>query len=103
MIYELYDRIKILRQQASLSQVELAKKLGISKSAVNSWEMSTSSPSLIYIAKLSHIFGVSTDYILGVNNRLTIDITNLDEFQQQAVLHVVRTFERDNAEKIKKA
>ena len=29
MIYELYERIKTLRQQASLSQVELAKKLGI--------------------------------------------------------------------------
>lgn len=102
MIYELYERIKTLRQQASLSQVELAKKLGISKSAVNSWETGTSSPSLIYIVKLAHIFGVSTDYILGVNNRLTIDITNLDEYQQQAVTHVVKTFEKDNCEKSQK-
>ena len=102
MIYELYERIKTLRQQASLSQVELAKKLGISKSAVNSWETGTSSPSLIYIVKLAHIFGVSTDYILGVNNRLTIDITNLDEYQQQAVTHVVKTFEKDNCEKAQK-
>ena len=68
----------------------------MTKSAVNSWEAGTNSPSLIYITKLAQVFGVSTDYLLGVNDRLTVDISALDESQRQAVLFMIKLFERDN-------
>lgn len=97
MIYGLYEKIKSLRVNLGMNQVQLAKRLGVSKSAVNSWEVGTNSPSLLYIIKLAQIFGVSTDYLLGVNERLTIDITKLDENQKQAVIFMVKLFERDNA------
>ncbi len=99
MIYGLSDRIRLLRNQKGLNQVQLAERLGISKSAVNAWENGTNSPALIYIIKMSQIFGVSTDFILGVNQRLTVDITGLDELQQQAVTLMVKLFERDNTAK----
>ena len=47
-------------------------------------------------ARLAQIYGVSTDYLLGVNERLTVDITNLDELQKQAVTLMIRLFKRDN-------
>ena len=97
MIYGLYEKIKNLRVNSGMNQVQLAKRLGITKSAVNSWETGTNSPSLSYIIKLAHIFGVSTDYLLGVNERLTVDITSLDEEQKQAVIFMIKLFERDNA------
>lgn len=97
MIYGLYEKIKDLRVNSGMNQVQLAKRLGVTKSAVNSWEMGTNSPSLLYIIKLAQIFGVSTDYLLGVNDRLTVDITALDESQRQAVIFMIRLFERDNA------
>ncbi len=99
MVYELYERIKNLRVQVGLSQSELAKRLGVTKSAVNSWESGTNSPSLNYIIKMSQIFSVSTDYLLGVNERLTVDITDLDDNQKQAVQMIIRLFEKDNLEK----
>lgn len=99
MVYELYERIKNLRTQVGLSQSELAKRLGVTKSAVNSWESGTNSPSLNYIIKMSQIFSVSTDYLLGVNERLTVDITALDDNQKQAVQMIIRLFEKDNLEK----
>ncbi|MBQ3842738.1 MAG: helix-turn-helix transcriptional regulator [Ruminiclostridium sp.] len=99
MVYELYERIKNLRAQVGLSQSELAKRLGVTKSAVNSWESGTNSPSLNYIIKMSQIFSVSTDYLLGVNERLTVDITDLDDNQKQAVQMIIRLFEKDNLEK----
>ena len=68
----------------------------MTKSAVNSWEAGTNSPSMIHITKLAHIFGVSTDYLLGVNDRLTMDISALDESQRQAVIFMIKLFERDN-------
>lgn len=95
MIYGLNDKIKQLRVQASLSQVQLAERLGISKSAVNAWEMGTNSPSLNYVIKLSQIFKVSTDYLLGVNDRLTVDITELDDLQRQAVNLMIKLFARN--------
>ena len=79
-----------------MNQVQLAKRLGVTKSAVNSWETGTNSPSLSYIIKLAQIFEVSTDYLLGVNERLTVDITSLDEEQRQAVIFMIKLFERDN-------
>ncbi len=96
MIYGLYEKIKNLRVHSGMSQVQLAERLGITKSAVNAWEMGTNSPSLSYIIRLAQIFGVSTDYLLGVNERLTVDITNLDELQKQAVTLMIKLFERDN-------
>lgn len=96
MIYGLYEKIKNLRIHSGMSQVQLAKRLGITKSAVNAWESGTNSPSLTYIIRLAQVFGVSTDYLLGVNERLTVDITNLDELQKQAVTLMIKLFERDN-------
>ena len=99
MVYELYEKIKTLRNQIGISQSDLARRLGVTKSAVNSWESGTNSPSLTYIIKLSQIFSVSTDYLLGVNERLTVDITDLDDNQKQAVQMIIRLFEKDNLEK----
>ncbi len=96
MIYGLYEKIKNLRVNSGMSQPQLAERLGVTKSAVNAWEMGTNSPSLSYIIRLAQIFGVSTDYLLGVNERLTVDISNLDELQKQAVTLMIKLFERDN-------
>lgn len=79
-----------------MSQVQLAERLGVTKSAVNAWETGTNSPSLSYVIRLAQIFGVSTDYLLRVNERLTVDITDLDDLQQQAVTLMIKLFERDN-------
>lgn len=96
MVYGLYDKIKSLRVHSGMSQVQLAERLGVTKSAVNAWETGTNSPSLSYVIRLAQIFGVSTDYLLGVNERLTVDITDLDDLQQQAVTLMIKLFERDN-------
>ena len=56
------DRIKKLRQQFGLTQSDLAKKLNITRSSVNAWEMGISVPSTQYVVELAGIFKVSTDY-----------------------------------------
>ena len=101
MIYGLYDKIKSLREHFGMSQVQLAERLGVTKSAVNAWENGTNSPSISYIVKLAQIFGISTDYLLGVNERLTVDITSLDDLQKQAVILMITLFEMDNKEILK--
>ncbi|MGI6429335.1 MAG: helix-turn-helix domain-containing protein [Syntrophomonadaceae bacterium] len=57
--------MKTLRLQANLSQSELAQSLGISRSAVSSYENGTRDPNYDILLKLAAFFNVSTDYLLG--------------------------------------
>ena len=52
------ERISELREQQNMTQAELAKRLGITRSSVNAWEQGISVPSTQYIVELSALFGV---------------------------------------------
>ncbi len=89
MVYHIADRIRYLRDKAGMKQVELAKRLGISRSAVNSWEMSLSFPSIANIIEMTQIFHVSADYLLTLSDKVTVDISALSEEEKEVVLRLV--------------
>ena len=72
-----------------MTQSALAKKLGITRSSVNAWEMGISVPSTQYIIELSRIFCVSTDYLLGVDKSSTIDVSGLSESDVQLLYRII--------------
>ena len=90
------DRIKYLREQKGLSQTDLSKLLGITRSSVNAWELGISVPSTQYLVDLSHIFKVSTDYILGVDTTATISIAGLEEKDIQLVHRLIAHLREKN-------
>ena len=73
------DRIRLLRERRGLTQSELAKQLGITRSSVNAWEQGISVPSTQYIVELATIFKVSTDYLLGVESTASISVVGLTD------------------------
>lgn len=73
------ERIKELRQARGWTQAELARRMGITRNGINSWEQGLSMPSPGSLVELSRIFLVSTDYLLGVERLETINVTGLDE------------------------
>lgn len=83
------EKIKFLREQRELTQSELAKKLGITRSSVNAWELGISAPSTQYLVELSSFFGVSTDYLLGIEKTSTINVTGLSEKDIEIVYALV--------------
>lgn len=83
------DRIKYLRESKSYTQTELAKLLGITRSSVNAWEMGISVPSTQYVVELAAIFKVSTDYLLGVNETTTINVSGLTDADIELVNAIV--------------
>ena len=85
----LAERIKTLREQAGMSQEKLAKRLGITRSSVNAWEMGISTPSMQYIAELAGLFRVSADYLLGLNETATVSIAGLTEADVGLVCHLI--------------
>ncbi len=90
--FYLSDRIRMLRERSGIKQAELAKTLGISRSGVNSWEMGLSVPSTRFIVELSKIFGVSTDYLLGVERNSVISVEGLSDKQVQTLLDIIDCF-----------
>lgn len=58
----LFQKIKTLRVQNGLSQLELGAKLGVSNRAVSKWEKGISMPSSENIYRLSKIFDVNIEY-----------------------------------------
>lgn len=83
------DRIKALREEKGLTQTDLSKLLGITRSSVNAWEMGISVPSTQYIVELAHIFKVSTDHLLCVDNSASISIAGLSEKDIQLVHNII--------------
>ena len=62
---EFSERLKKLRKDTGLTQVDVASKLGISQQAYASWERGIKKPTQENLVKLSKILYVSVDYLLG--------------------------------------
>ena len=60
------DMIKELRLERNLTQPQLAKMVGVAKSTISYWENGINEPKASYIIKLAEVFGVTTDYLLGL-------------------------------------
>lgn len=86
------ERIKNLREKNGITQSELAKLLGITRSSVNAWEMGISVPSTQYLVELANTFHISTDYILGLDETSTINVSGLSnediELLYSIILHL---------------
>ena len=89
--------LKRLRLQEGLTQQQLADKLGITKSVVSYYELQERYPSPEILMKLSAIFHVSTDYLLGLDRTETVDLTGLDE---EDVITVKRLISSLKAKKV---
>ena len=57
--------LKELRIEKSVTQLELAKLVNMSKMAISHWEKGHSEPSISQLIILSDFFGVSVDYLIG--------------------------------------
>ena len=62
---EFSERLKNLRKQAHLTQVDVAEKLGISQPAYASWERGTKKPTQDNLVKIAQILNTSVDYLVG--------------------------------------
>ena len=58
------EKIQKLRKQRGLSQEALAEKVTVTRQTISKWELGQSLPDLDFIAQLSDIFNVSSDYLI---------------------------------------
>ena len=86
------ERITHLREENNLTQSSLAKKLNVTRSSVNAWEMGISVPSTALIVDLAKLFHVSTDYLLGLNENATLDISSLNDKETMILYELIEYF-----------
>lgn len=58
-------KLKDLREEAGMTQKQLAEKIGNSQRNISNWESGNSQPDLETVVRLADLFGVTTDELLG--------------------------------------
>ena len=89
----LADKIKFLRMQSGFSQSELARRLNVTRSSVNSWELGISTPTTQYIVECANIFHVSSDYILGLESDMKLDLSGFSQEEINILYSLVKYFD----------
>ena len=62
------ERLKELRTEQGLSQDQLAKKVGLTHTAIGLWETNKREPKLEAVISLAKYFKVSVDYLCGLED-----------------------------------
>ena len=90
------NKLKRLRVQAEMTQQQLASQMNVSKSVVSFYERQERMPSPDVLIKLSRIFHVSSDYLLGIDETERLDVSGLDEEDILILTQLVDIFRRKN-------
>ena len=75
---EFSERLKELRKQAHLTQVELASKLGIVQSSYADWERGKKRPTQDNLVKIAQVLNVSVDYLVGNSEENADELDNIE-------------------------
>jgi len=93
-------KLKELRQAAGLTQKQLAERLWLSKATVSYYEQSIRYPSPEILIKLSKVFHVSTDYLLGIEEKKQVlDVTDLADEDIRVLEDTIVLLRKKNNEK----
>jgi transcriptional regulator with XRE-family HTH domain len=96
MIFDFGYRLRELRKNKNMTQTQVAKRLSLSKTTISGYENNIKTPSLEVLTKMSIFYGVSTDYILGLENRKMLPIDGLTASQEEIIRKLLAEFEKSN-------
>ena len=83
------DRLTAAREQASLTQADLARKLGVKKTTLVSWEDDLNEPRANRLQMLSGLLGVSLKWLLTGEGD-DVDVSDTTASADQAILSEIR-------------
>ena len=93
------EKLKQLRTDAGMTQAELASRLNVTNSVVSYYELHERTPSPEVLIKLSGIFHVTTDYLLGINHDKLLDVSDLSDDDMKFLLLTIETLRKKNGTK----
>lgn len=81
--------VQNLRKSYGFSQVELAKRLGVTKQAVSNWENNNILPSIDMLIRIATFFSVSSDYLLELDHQHFIEVSGLSLEQVTHIQQII--------------
>ena len=89
---ELGSTLKRLRLKKGMTQADIAKDLGLTKSVISAYETGLRLPSYDILIHIATIFGVSTDYLLGLENnkKQGLDLSGLTDDEIDALSQLIK-------------
>ncbi|HEX3017235.1 MAG TPA: helix-turn-helix transcriptional regulator [Caproicibacter sp.] len=96
MVFDFGYRLRELRRCKNLTQSQAAKRLHLSKTTISGYENNIKTPSLDTLTKMSVFYGVSSDYILGLENRKMLPIDGLTPSQEEILKKLLYEFRKSN-------
>lgn len=62
------EKLRTLRQEKGIGQIQLAKEIDVGKSIISLWEQDKCEPTLSKLVAIAKFFGTSIDYLAGLEN-----------------------------------
>ena len=90
------ERLRALRREKNLTQEQLAEKIDLVKSSICAYEKNAKYPSVEVLIKLCQFFNVSSDYLLGLSDKLEFEVAALTDEQLDIVMGMITQFNKFN-------
>lgn len=89
------DKLKAVRKAKKMTQADFAKELKVSSSVIAAYEQGKNFPSVSVLIEICKILGVSSDYLLGISDEVSIKLSGLTDEEAQAFLQLIGLFEEN--------
>jgi len=97
-MHELGHRLKVERTKKQLSQKQVAKRIDVKAPTISGYETGNTTPPIDMLIKLSNVYNVSLDFLVGIERKRTISVDSLKEDQVIAIEGIIEAFNRANDE-----
>ena len=92
------EKLKELRKNAGMTQQQLADRIWVTKASISYYELSERDPSPEILIKIAKVFHVTTDYLLGIEDKqLYLDVSDLDEDEIELLQHTIDILKKNRS------
>ena len=98
MVYDFGITLKKLRKKKKLSQEQVARRLNLTKSSISGYENNIIMPGIDTIRAFSILYGTTSDYLLGLEKKESIEIEGLTPRQKDIIETLILEFKTANAQ-----
>lgn len=98
-LYGMGSKLKKLRVDRKLSVMTVAQRLNVERTTIYGYERDIRTPSIEMLSQLALFYNVTTDYLLGHDNRQFICVDSLTERQKEIMNILLTEFKIQNMKK----
>ncbi len=90
-MFDCSEKLKALREARGWTQLQVATHIRVSKAMISAYETASKAPSIDVLIRLSHLYGVSVDYLVHVDSPKNLDVSGLDD---ESIAHLSALVEK---------